>query len=175
MASPPEMSLGIPRDNLLVPSTTRALPRPPHTSSSSSIHMFPCMDRAVGRATLLPAPSGSNPVPHQGPSLGPARGTDHPRVEPAPAVAHARCTVALLGSHPASPAQGLQAGSLPWLQADLWGTVTLTCSGWPPNCTLSLSALCPGNRTRAGAPKELFHHLLSSHAARADRRGRSLP
>ena len=100
-ASPPEMSSGIPSAAQGQPPGAQCCPCP---SSPTSHLLHPCvpLHGQGGRAghDLLLALQDSAPVPRQGPSLGPARGTDNPEVEPAPALARARCTVALTGAAP---------------------------------------------------------------------------
>lgn len=162
MASPPEKSSGIPSAAQGQPTGAQCCPCP-SSPTSHLLLLHPCVPLhgqggGAGHDLLL-ALQDSAPVPLQDPSLGPTRGTDHPEGKPAPSVARARCTVALMGAAPtlAPPAQGWQAGSLPSLHTSLQGTVTLACSGWSPNCTASLSGLCLGHGTRAGAPNELFH------------------
>lgn len=103
MASPPEMSSGIPSAAQGQPTGAQCCPCP-SSPTSHLLLLHPCVHLhgqggGAGHDLLL-ALQDSAPVPLQDPSLGPTRGTDHPEVKPAPSVARARCMVTLTGAAP---------------------------------------------------------------------------
>lgn len=179
MASPPEMPLGIP---------SAAQGQPPGAQhrlcpSSLSSHLLLLLLHphvplhGQGRRESFSPPSTvkqlsctpSGPFPGSYERHRPPRGGASPGG--GPCKVHSRP----YGLPPSIPSPGFASRQLAQPASRPSGHCHPHLLRMAPELTLSLSDLCLGHRTRAEARSELFHCLLSSRAARADRRGRSLP